>query len=816
MRLRVFALIVLCVTSTALLALFSFVPDLLESHATAVAQIENVEKGGDTLLPTVYSGATSVSPSRLKNSDVLIALLQSRNYEETSEEAVLEEPGTYARQGDGVLIHRRAFPVDGVKAELIEISSRMFSKAGNSFELYLEPVQLGTITDGISVKRDHVELEQIPELFKKTVLILEDKRFYKHQGFDPAGITRALIQNWKVGEITQGASTITQQLVKILTDDRERSYVRKVRELLAAVRLESRLSKDEILELYLNNIFLAQDGNIALHGVETASRYLFAHGVKDLDIAETALLAGMIRAPSRYNPYLTPENAIERRDFVLRILKEEDLISYADYQGALKIDLPAKPNSHDETPAPHFMVAIKKALGNKEKLPAAVKTGIEPYLQQCAEEAISDHFAGLKGSDIEHLEAGLLVIDHKTDEIKAWSGSRDFWKNQFDHVAQLRRPIGSAVKPFLYLSAFEPNLNSYRVATPVSLLKDQPLKFMSDLGKIWSPENYGRKFRGEVDVRDAFIHSLNIPAVYMASRIGFKRFATNLKLFGFNHSEPAYPSLALGSLNTSLFTAVQSYTVLARGGIFRPVALGSADEIPIYFPGQLPENLLSYERRVASEASVFVLTDLMRAVISEGTGYEVRKTGFESDAAGKTGTSDDKRDLWFIGFTPSLTAGVWVGRDDNKPTKYTGGTMAAPIWARFMKCAAHLYGTPEFETPENVSVALVNRDTGYRVEPGCSYGKVTKEYFVSGTEPPLSPDCEYSTRARLDPDVIFTEPGPEPPLRPKHSEIITVGRTDDGVIHKKLVEREELSDGWALITEENFKVYTADEPYNLE
>jgi penicillin-binding protein 1B len=537
--------------------------------------------------------------------------------------------------------------------------------------------------------------------------------------------------------------------------------VRKLREMAAAISLERRLSKDAILEMYLNEIFFAQEGSIAIHGVQEAAQNFFGKDVADLSIAQGALLAGLVQAPTKYSPRHKLERAVERRNVVLGEMRDENFITETQYNAAIKEPLKVSPALLRKKNASHFVASLERELIDNYNVNTDIPVGINVYtsidteLQRCAEKALQESVAKLEQSNPQlkkkgkPLEQALVAIDPTTGAVRAWVGGRDFGENQFDHVRQARRQIGSTIKPFLYLTSLDGSLNSYRVASPVSILSDEPTGITLFNHKEWRPENYDHKYMGDVTLRYALEHSLNIPAVYVAQRVGIPALAHTLERFHISESVPRVPALALGALDTSLFRLTSGYSALANRGIYVEPHLF---DVVRDSSGSIVAQPTGTTERIAQEGPVYVVTDIMRGVINKGTATVIRKIGFQGDAAGKTGTSNETRDAWFVGFTPNLAVGIWSGYDDNKQIGLTGGVVAAPTWARFMQCAQDYIGNPgsTFTMPDSVEKVRLDKDTLCRVTDSFTPEHTFDEVFVRGTAPEQV--CEGAPAPEATPD----------------------------------------------------------------
>lgn len=589
-----------------------------------------------------------------------------------------------------------------------------------------------------------VPLDRIPLVVQTAVIAIEDERFYKHLGVDPIGIARAMMRNIAAGRLAQGGSTLTQQLAKNLFLSPKKTITRKLLEIPTAFSLERHLSKKQLLELYLNEVYLGQEGSVSIHGMPQAATTLFGKNISSLTPDEAALLAGIIKAPSYYNPRRHPERAKERRDTVLTKMHELGYITSSEYSLALKRPLKITDQQENRRIAPFFATTLEAELSetiDMENAPAnglAVYTGLDLGVQRCAEAAVTKGLAALESTyprltkGEKPLEAALVAIEPHSGLVRAWVGGRDYGQSQFNHVSQAVRQIGSTIKPFLYLTALDGSRNSYKVATAASVLEDKPMEIRVGHQPTWSPENYDHEFRGDVSLRYALENSLNMPALYIAERVGLPALKRTLRDFKLATTVQEVPSLALGALDTTLLRLTAAYGALANGGVYIQPRLFTAaiDSVGL----RLASSEL-VEERVSDEGATFILTDILEGVIDRGTGKAVRAKGFTRPAAGKTGTSDNARDAWFVGYTPTLVAGVWVGFDDNSPTGVTGGVAAAPIWGDFMKCSAPFVPAAEFVRPPSVTSAVIDTKSGQLATSECPESERLGEVFLQGTQP---------------------------------------------------------------------------------
>lgn len=734
--------------------------------------LELVNRSFQTEPSAIYSDSAEMRQIELTSVETIKRRLLSRNYVPVKITPI--SPGEFLVENKKIEVITREFkdPVGANNPSLhliIDTSTGLIKKitgdAVNS--LKLEPMPLSTL-GGTSVRASrYVPLKDIPQGIRDAVLAIEDRRFYQHFGVDPIGIARAAFINLTHLRWVQGGSTITQQLAKNSLLTSKKNIGRKFLEVLAAISIEKQLSKNQILERYLNEVYLGQEGSVAIHGMEEASRTFFAKSISELNLSETALLAGIIQAPSAYSPRRAIERALARREVVLAAMAEAKFISEQERQKALKYIPTIIDDALHERKAPFFVEALEKRLTNEHGLDLTeprslrVYTGLDLDYQSCAEDAVRWGLqkldagpSGANRSKREPLQAALVSIQPFSGLIRSWVGGRDFRKSQFDRVSQASRQVGSTIKPFVYLTAIDPSLNSYRPATTISVLADEPTAVDGEDSRTWTPENYDHDYRGDVTLRQALENSLNLPAVYLSQKVGIQAVARTVRNFRLSPNVPEVPALALGALDTNLLSMVSAYSALANGGNFAK---------PRFFKTAIDQEahpILATELEefsAADEGAVFIVTDIMRGVVDRGTGAVIRRLEFERPAAGKTGTSNDTRDAWFIGFTPNLATGVWVGYDDNSKTGLTGARAAAPIWARYMNCIKPFLPADDFVRPASVSEVAIDRITLQVATPACPGDYVANDLFLAGTEP--SEPCTRHgkiDRPRSQPDPQIT------------------------------------------------------------
>ena len=543
-------------------------------------------------------------------------------------------------------------------------SSKVYSNDGHILaEFYVE-------------RRTFVPHYEIPDHVKKAIIAIEDVRFYYHPGVDFIGILRALIHDIKAGGMKQGGSTITQQLAKMLFLKPEKSLKRKIREAALSVTIEKRYTKDEILGLYLNQAYFGTRA----YGIEAASQTYFGKSTKELTIGEAALIASLPKAPSQYSPFRNPAKARERRSVVLQLMLDHKFITRQMYDKALGEPIPSKPH-YRKYEAPYFVELLRHQLEQKygtEMYTAGyrIHSTIDLKMQEAAEKGLVNGLRAVERRQKKGVQASLVAIELRTGHIKAMVGGLDFWENQFNRATQALRQPGSAFKPFVYMAALKEGLTS------ADWINDSPISFRgSRPGQLWSPKNYDGTYNGMVTLKTALARSLNAATVRLAGRVGIKNVVQTARDCGITSDLQPYMPLALGASDVTLLELTHAYATFATG---RKMDLISYQRIEnrdrIIVEENLPKGDTLLEGEIAHE-----LKNMLAAVVKEGTATKARE--LKRPVYGKTGTTNDYADAWFIGFDDDIAVGVWVGRDDHTPigNKETGAQAALPIWIEFMK-----------------------------------------------------------------------------------------------------------------------------------
>ncbi len=606
----------------------------------------------------------------------------------------------------------------------------------------IEPELLGAYYGPNREQRELVGLEALPAHLVDAIVAVEDQRFEAHPGIDVRRIGGALLANLRAGGIRQGGSTLTQQLVKNFFLTPERTLKRKAHEAVMALLVELRYDKHEILEAYLNEIYLGQRGSTEIHGVGEAALRFFGKRVQNVSLAESALLAALIQSPNGISPYRNPEGARERRDLVLELMAKQGRIEPAQRDAAIAEPLSLAAITPDPGDARYFLDLLRVQLSDSYDATVLSSQGIKVYstlesrTQRLAATALREgieklerQFPALVSDDPTRVLQGCIIaIRPQTGEIVALVGGRDYQLSQFDRCTQARRPAGSTFKPFVYIAGLEPRLGGPAI-TLASFLDDSPLEIATPSGP-WQPRNFDREFHGRVGVREALERSFNVATARLAQEVGIGRVADVARRMGIESALPLVPSLALGVADVSPLEMARAYATLAGGGI-RPQIHSIEDLVDL--AGRTLERRELHHKRVIDAGTAYLVTSLLQGVVHRGTAAGVRSTGIEGPIAAKTGTSDEERDLWFVGYTPELVAVVWIGFDEPRSIGFASSRGALPIWRRFIGelTGGKIHG--QFPRPPSVVVADVDPLTGARALWGCPDRR--RELFIEGALP---------------------------------------------------------------------------------
>jgi penicillin-binding protein 1B len=618
--------------------------------------------------------------------------------------------------------------------------------------LTLDAPVLTALGGGEREKRRPVALAAIPARMQQAVLSIEDRRFYEHPGFDPIGIVGAVLSNMRGRRAyTAGASTITQQVARnvflpkmfpgmTLQEARQKSWRRKALEIWVSVIITTRASKDAILEMYLNDMTLGQRGSFGIVGVPEASRLFFGKDVSNVTLAEAATIAGVFQSPSALSPFNNPARCKERRNVVLQAMVDAGYVTQDAADRAIHEPLTVVQRAL-EAEAPYFVDFVEQTLADQypgltttTTQAVDVYTTLDLHLQRLAQDAVRDGLTQvdslLSKRKRGKAEAALISLDPRTGEILAFVGGRSYNQSQYNRAIVSRRQPGSVFKPFVFLAAFEHALEEGRTdVTPASITNDEQETFEFD-DQVWTPENYEHEYDGPITYRRALAHSRNLGTIHVAQAAGYDRVAAFWKKLGVGAPPKAYPSIALGVFEATPYEIATAYTLFPNGGMLR-----SLQHISRITSGgkDVTRRSTVVAREVSKPETTFLVTNMMRSVLNEGTAASARSMGFTLDAAGKTGTTNDLRDAWFVGFTPELLTVVWVGFDDNQPVGLSGARAALPIWTLFMKNALAGRASVPFTVPDGITFVSIDAETGKLAGPNCP--KVISESFIAGTEP---------------------------------------------------------------------------------
>jgi penicillin-binding protein 1B len=672
--------------------------------------------------------------------------LLSQGYKQAKE---ITRPGDFAFSGQVIDVLRpisATHPVPkAVRLELFDgrvarLTDHRNAQVLDQFEL--APELIGNLMTGLMEDRILLKLHEVPQLLIDGLFVMEDRRFMSHHGVDPFGIMRAMVQNVRDGRVSQGGSTLTQQLVKNLYLDDSRTLKRKINEAIMAVIIELRYSKNQILERYLNTIFLGQSGNRAIHGFGLAAQFYFGHKLQDLNPAQLALLVGMIPAPSAYNPFRNIDRATGRRNLVLKSLHANGSISAGEVDLYSQTGLDVVRNKNiGASRYPAYTDLLNRQLGESYDRSYLEEGGLNIYstLDESVQQIAQTRFkAALEALEKKHaiktdsLQGAMIILEPESGEIVAMIGARDAKTGDFNRALDARRPIGSLVKPAVYLTAL---LNPARYSTS-TIIEDSPLSIPLQTGESWNPGNYDKEFHGDVSLFDALIHSYNVPAVKVGLDVGLDPVATTIQRLGVSESFPRYPSMLLGASNVSLLDVAQMYQTLANHGRLQPLttlrSVANSDN-------QVMVKYQSDGEQMVNARADFLVMDMLGAVAQTGTARALNHLLPGIRLAGKTGTTNEYRDSWFAGFGKNYLAVVWIGQDDNSPTGLSGSSGALRAWASVMS-ELDLQSL-DLLPPEGVIEVEVDLDGGGIAMAGCTQQSVVR-YFISGYEPLSNNRCE--------------------------------------------------------------------------
>ncbi len=705
-------------------------------------------------LPTrIFTDYTPLTPGAALNEDDIVEKLTRLGYRASP---ALQQAGDYVVRNGEVDLFTRAFkhPRGAYPAQPVRITFRnnaiaavVATEGGAAANnAALEPELLTSILGDQLENRRPVTLDQVPKVLQDAVVGTEDVRFWHHPGVDPIGIVRAVFHNAKAGGVAEGASTLTQQLVKNYYLTPERSMKRKVVEAWMAVILDAKYSKQEILAAYLNDIYLGRDRSISIMGVGEAAHFYFGKPVTEISLAEAALLTSMIPAPNAYSPFTNPNRALERRNRVLGLMLEQKKITQDQCDAAKAAPLPQRPTRDRSglVSIPFYVDAVLQEMARDYGIKDVKGRGLQIYTaidlnaQDLAARTLEQ---GLEGLERGHrrlrrpdnpLQGVLIHVDIPAGEIRALVGGRNYDQSQFNRALNSKRLIGSLIKPFVYLTAFEPSLSGQNI-TPSTLVSDARFVYQRRFAADWSPRNYGDVYHGTVTVREALEESMNSASVRIGLACGISPVIRTAHTLGVQAEMDDNPAMLLGAAGIPPVEMADAYATIARVGSrvpLRTIRFVADDRGRVVSAGDEVQPVQVFPARDA-----FILTNVMRGVVDRGTAAGARSLGFRRAAAGKTGTTNDERDAWFIGFTPQTLTLTWVGFDDEKVVGLSGGVAAVPIWARYMNVVTAGQPNADWTAPPGIVFQQIDETSGGLATPRCPPNAVVNEAFKDGSQP---------------------------------------------------------------------------------
>jgi penicillin-binding protein 1B len=753
-----------------LLFSFSFGFYLAELYTQISALIEQRSAG---LTSAIYSAPLVISPGDDLARAHILDRLRHLSY---TEAASVKRPGQFTQQPGAMMIYLRPFStgVHAVPATLVRLSlagSRVVGihdYFGMPMErVMLEPEVIGRLYPDAPAERVEIRVGDLKPYLVRGLTATEDRFFYFHPGIDPVRIIEAAIKDWHAHRLAQGASTITQQLARTFMGEHRRTFRRKLNELAVALVIELKLSKNEILERYVNDVPMGQYDGTPIYGLPLAARYLFNRDLSEVTPGEAAILIGMIQAPSLYDPRRHPEACRARRDVVLGAMRRAGIIDQAAYAAAL-----AAPVVVAKAPglrrAPYFADYVTRLVQKTPGFSGSLRglrvyTTVDPEMQAQAQTAVVDNLARLeklrprlrRRDKSQRLEGSLVALDARSGAIRAMVGGRDYGISQFNRAAMAERQTGSTFKPIVYLIALDPSRSPLsETVTLASLLPDRPMSFGG-----WSPANYERSYQGQVTVADALAKSINVPTAYLGSLLGAPRIVRTAHEMGMTEHLPAYLPIAIGAGESTLLNLTAVYQVFAGAGVAHPPY---AIESIVDGGGHVVYQHTAQAQRLVASDVAYLMTGALENVMRYGTGAGARRMGIDFPTAGKTGTTEDFHDAYFVGYTPALVCGTWVGFDTPQSLGLPGAEAALPAWAHFMTDAAPR--GVDFPVPPGITFATIDPTTGGLATPTCP--RAVRVPFLYDTAPTayctlhggMAPRAATIT-AGASADITITTPG---------------------------------------------------------
>lgn len=703
--------------------------------------IEKLNAKQWTVPATVYARPLEVYAGQVLSQEAVVNELKAAGYRSM----MGRQAGTFTVAGNTLTVHLRPFRFwDGLQpAQSVSLTfagdriTAVRSSRGRAADVRLEPMEIGRIHTETQEDRLLVRLQDVPQHLVDALIITEDRYFYSHHGVSPRAIVRALFVNTREGKVVEGASTLTQQLIKNFFLESSRSYSRKLMEILLAVLLEIHVDKKAILGAYINEVFVLQDGAKAIHGFGLASQYLFGLPVSSLSVEQGALLIAMLKGPSYYNPLRFPERALERRNLVLKLMAREGRLGAREAEIAMSKPLGLLDRKEMLASYPAYLDVVRRQLRrdySDESLRLdglRIFSNMDPQWQWRSQRELQQGIMQLESryaAKASGIDGAVVAVDHATGNLLAVVGGKASRHSGFNRALDAKRPIGSLVKPAIYLAALG---GGYTLSSQIS---DAEFSMKTHNG-TWRPQNFDRQYHGDVPLYLALAKSYNVAAVRLGMTLGIGQVSKTLGRLGVEEALPQLPSLLLGAVELSPMQVAQAYSTIANAGFYTP--LKSIREITDGKGRVLKRYPLRLEQRFSPDV-MYLLDFALQQVIREGTGSAVREQ-FRPGVrpAGKTGTTNDQRDSWFAGYDANKSVVVWLGQDDNRPLPVTGGSGALPVWAGVIAGNTAIEGRAN--VPDNVRMIWIDRHSGLLSAEGCPDAMLIP--YTAGTEPTESVAC---------------------------------------------------------------------------
>tara|TARA_R110002167_G_scaffold32668_3_gene105629 strand:+ start:20722 stop:23085 length:2364 start_codon:yes stop_codon:yes gene_type:complete len=659
-----------------------------------------------------------------------------------------QRPGEFALSKSRAIIYRRAFDFGGGIEPAQEITidlangkvQALYRNNEHVSQLRLEPLLLDRILPESKEDRVLVSLQTVPEKLLDTLLLIEDRDFYFHHGVSPFGILRALYQNLRAGRTVQGGSTLTQQLVKNMFLTREKTLWRKANEAIMALILEYRYSKDQLLEAYINEVYLGQHYANGIYGFGLAADFYFGKSIQSLNSEQMAMIIGQVKGPSYYDPWRFPERTIKRRDLVLRLMYQEEIISRHEFERAVESPLSIRKKRRvQQQKFPAYLQLVKAELSRhlseyQQQSGVRVFTRFSINQQLALQASIDQQLPSLEEKSGSELQVAMVISDVKSGGIRALAGGKEAGYAGFNRALHAQRPIGSLIKPAVYLAALE----RYQRFNLASIIEDRAITLANAGGQAWQPKNYDGKYRGQVHLIDALVSSLNVPTVNLGMQLGLDNVAKAIHLLGYQDDIVTRPSMLLGALNMSPVQISQLYLPIANHGVAEK---SHAIERIVSARGETLWQFQALDQQIISTQAAYLLDFALNKVTTSGTARSLTWRLKGTDVAGKTGTTNDQRDSWFVGYDNNTLVTAWLGRDDNKPTKLTGSSGALVLFADFMnKIDAQ---SRQVNVPASIELVRFDNKSGRAVVEACDNSQLL---------PAVTTGLIYETQCEQDPN----------------------------------------------------------------